>query len=258
LILQQLGLVSVPFCDYTQEDLKPGSANFIGVKRHEFVGSLSSTVPDCHCTADSVNLKCRASLAHAIFPSASCTNDQERDFIGNTSEVFSVAFSSDGKYALTGSNDWTARLWNVRTGREVRTFAGHTGGVTSIAFSPDGRYLLTGSIDRTARLWNIRSGKEVRTFSGSAVMLFGVAFSPDGKYVVAASGDKTPGCGMHTAQLIAILLDTLPVTSVAFRRMARMFSRVAAMRRAPVDAIPELLLHLQIIFRRYALPSLDG
>src|SRR5690349_7208013 len=131
------------------------------------------------------------SLADVMFHPASCRNDQEQDFIGNTSEVFSVAFSLDGKYALTGSNDWTARLWNVQTGREVHRFKGHTGGVTSVAFSPDGNYLLTGSMDRTARLWDIKSGKEVRTFLGSAVMLFSVAFSPDEKYVVAASGDKT-------------------------------------------------------------------
>ena len=74
------------------------------------------------------------SLADVMFHPASCRNDQGQDFIGNTSEVFSVAFSPDGKYALTGSNDWTARLWNVQTGREVHTFTGHTGGVTSVAF----------------------------------------------------------------------------------------------------------------------------
>src|SRR5690242_9263887 len=92
------------------------------------------------------------------FPS--CTT-QQQDLIGNTSEVLSVAFSPDGRYALTGSNDWTARLWEVSTGRLVRTFTGHTGGVTSVAFSPDGTEALTASMDRTARLWDIQSGVEI-------------------------------------------------------------------------------------------------
>src|SRR5512138_3322713 len=74
---------------------------------------------------------------------------QQRDLIGNKSEVLSVAFSPDGRYALTGSNDWTARLWDVSTGRLVRMFAGHTGGVTSVGFSPDGMEVLTASMDRT-------------------------------------------------------------------------------------------------------------
>ena len=47
-------------------------------------------------------------LAAVILPSPSCTIDPEQDLIGNTSEVLSVAFSPDGKHALTGSNDWTA------------------------------------------------------------------------------------------------------------------------------------------------------
>ena len=101
-------------------------------------------------------------LFDLVFPSRFCTNHPELDLVGNTSEVFSVAFSPNGKYALTGSNDWTARLWDVQTGREIHAFTGHTGGVTSVMFSPDGNYILTASMDRTARLWNVKSGKEVR------------------------------------------------------------------------------------------------
>ncbi len=51
-------------------------------------------------------------FADFISHSASCANDQEQDFIGNTSEVLSVAFSPTGRYALTGNNAWTARMWN--------------------------------------------------------------------------------------------------------------------------------------------------
>lgn len=33
--------------------------------------------------------------------------------------IWAVNFSSDSKYIVTASNDKTARLWNVITGREV-------------------------------------------------------------------------------------------------------------------------------------------
>ena len=34
--------------------------------------------------------------------------------------VYAVAFSPDGKTVLTGSEDWTARLWDAATGEPVK------------------------------------------------------------------------------------------------------------------------------------------
>ena len=54
---------------------------------------------------------------------------------------------------LTGSEDYTAKLWDARTGREILTLSGHTQGVTAVAFSPAGHEALTASRDGTAILW---------------------------------------------------------------------------------------------------------
>ncbi len=39
--------------------------------------------------------------------------DSRADFTGHVSIVNSVTFSADGKTALSGSWDWTMRLWEV-------------------------------------------------------------------------------------------------------------------------------------------------
>ncbi len=111
--------------------------------------------------------------------------------IGHTDAIWSVAFSPDGRFALTGSEDNTLRLWDVATGKELRSFSGHTNFVSSVAFSPDGRFALSGSWDDTVRLWNVSTGKELRSFNGHTAFLEAVAFSPDGRLALSGGQDKT-------------------------------------------------------------------
>ncbi len=61
----------------------------------------------------------------------------------------------------SGANDNTARLWDVKTGREVSRFTGHTDGVDSVVFSPDGRFLASGANDNTLWLWDVETGSQV-------------------------------------------------------------------------------------------------
>ena len=89
-----------------------------------------------------------------------------RCFEGHNGVVESVAFSPDGKRALSGSDDGTMRLWNVETGEELRCFKGHTSWVRSVVFSPDGKRALSGSLDWTVRLWDVDTGKELHCFKG--------------------------------------------------------------------------------------------
>src|SRR5208337_3430620 len=88
----------------------------------------------------------------------------------------SVAFSPDGRLALSGSMDKTLKLWNLTTAAEVRSFSGHTGPVWTVAFSPDGRKALSGSSDNTVKLWDVTTGAELRSFSGHAYGVWSVAF----------------------------------------------------------------------------------
>ena len=119
---------------------------------------------------------------------------------GHAREVSSAQFSADGKMVLTASGDrsaqapsadWTARLWDVASGKELRALRGHEESVTSAQFSADGKTVLTASHDNTARLWDVASGKELRALRGHEDQVTSAQFSPDGKTVLTTSYDET-------------------------------------------------------------------
>src|SRR5581483_6914014 len=101
--------------------------------------------------------------------------------------VVAVAFSPDGKTALTASLDHTARLWEVATGRQLGPALQHDDGVRAAAFSPDGKLVLTGSDDKTARLWETATGKPLGPPLQHRTPVPTVAFSQDGKAFLTGS-----------------------------------------------------------------------
>ena len=114
-----------------------------------------------------------------------------RTFTGHSTLVQSVAFSPDGRQALSGNWDKTLKLWDITGGREIWTFTGHSSWIYSVAFGPDGRRALSGSDDKTLKLWDVESGREIRTFTRLSSSVQSVAFSPDGRQALSGSWNKT-------------------------------------------------------------------
>ena len=114
---------------------------------------------------------------------------------GHELAVVSVAISADSNFIVTGSKDKSAKLWDVRNGREVRSFLGHEHTVTALDLSHDGKYLITGSYDKTTRLWEISTGKEIAVIPNvDNGIVTDVAFDPLQRFFVIAA-NSTSGYG---------------------------------------------------------------
>jgi len=100
----------------------------------------------------------------------------------HSSSVNSVAFSPDGKTALSGSGqifstDNTVKWWDLSSGSVIKSLDAHSK-VNSVAFSPDGKTALSGLDNTTIRFWNLETGEEIlqlgidKSFSKGVTSLF--------------------------------------------------------------------------------------
>ena len=113
----------------------------------------------------------------------------------NWGEISSVAFSPDGRLALSANAD--IKLWDVSSGYELRSFYGHSDIVTSLAFSSDGRLVVSASRDQTIKLWEVSSGQQLRSFA-SVGWVESVAFSSSANLILSGGQNfsTNPTTGM--------------------------------------------------------------
>jgi WD40 repeat protein/tRNA A-37 threonylcarbamoyl transferase component Bud32/energy-coupling factor transporter ATP-binding protein EcfA2 len=114
------------------------------------------------------------------------TGEEIRRLSAHSASVAGLAFSPDGRTALSGAFDSLMILWDLESGTEIRRFPGHSAGLLSIAFSADGRTALSGALDQTLILWDLESGAAIRRFLGHNDFAMSVALSPDGRAALSA------------------------------------------------------------------------
>jgi WD40 repeat protein/alpha-L-arabinofuranosidase len=109
---------------------------------------------------------------------------------GHTNRVFDVTFSPDSGLLASASEDGTARIWDLSTGKP-RFVLHREGRVHRVAFSPDGALLAAVGEDKAVALYDVRSGRLRREIKEHRRWVNGVRFSPDGKRLATASHDQT-------------------------------------------------------------------
>jgi RNA polymerase sigma factor (sigma-70 family) len=104
---------------------------------------------------------------------------------GHSKHIFSLAFSPDGKFLVSGSSD-SAKVWDLSNDQLLHTLTADDQSVNSVALSPDGKTVAIGIVMRNdkkvagqeVKLFDVQTGNLKRTLKARAGT---VAFSPDGR-----------------------------------------------------------------------------
>lgn len=131
----------------------------------------------------------------------------------------SVAMTSDGTRAISGSKDHSVLLWDIDRATKLSTLRPHwkkqqsnhhadrtAGQVLSVACSDDGRYAAVGSRDSYVRIFDIRTEKIVKEFHGHKGAVTSVAFRSNSLELFSASEDR---CIRHYNLQEMMYMETL-------------------------------------------------
>jgi WD40 repeat protein len=98
---------------------------------------------------------------------------------GKLGQVMAVAFSPDGKLALTGGNNGEARLWDTATSSLAQQPWHHGNIVAAIAFSPDGSLAAISGQNGVVEVRDLATGQMKRTWRADSAgfWVWSIAFT---------------------------------------------------------------------------------
>ena len=120
----------------------------------------------------------------------------------HTAPIRRIATDSAGRWAVTASDDKTARIWDVASGRQIAVLrppqdTGNEGKLFAVAMSPDAKVVAvagwTGwdwTQKNTIYLFDRASTRLLRRIPGLPNGLNHLSYSPDGRWLVACMGGK--------------------------------------------------------------------
>ena len=112
---------------------------------------------------------------------------------GQNSEVSSIIFSRDEKYAFAGTAGGSIHMWDLESQKIVVSLKEHRNACNCLAVpsSPSMASLISGSQDTNVKVWDLRTGKSSHTFRAHEGAVNGVSFAPSGQWVGSGGDDGT-------------------------------------------------------------------
>lgn len=122
-------------------------------------------------------------------------NVEDRSFLkaipdAHSDTVFSLEFSREGNWLLSGAADKFVKVHDVQSAKLVRSFEGHTHHVLGVSIKADGSRIASAGADNAIKIWNVETGEQHRTIQNYSKQVTSIGFVGVSDNIVSGSGDK--------------------------------------------------------------------
>jgi WD40 repeat protein len=114
----------------------------------------------------------------------------------HTNSVFTVRYTPNGDFLLSGSRDARLKAWNTNGYNQAAEVVAHMYAINHLDFSPDQKHFVTCSLDKSIKVWNLEELRLLKVIdrarhAGHGTSVNKVLWSSHHDQIISASDDRT-------------------------------------------------------------------
>lgn len=119
------------------------------------------------------------------------------EFRAHQNSVFTLRYTPDYKFLISGSRDARLKAWDVCSGYvQAAEVVAHLFAINHMAFSPSGKHFVTGSMDKSIKVWDTKELKLLKVIdkarhAGHGTSVNKLLWTSFNDELVSASDDRT-------------------------------------------------------------------
>lgn len=119
------------------------------------------------------------------------------EFLAHQNSVFTLRYTPDHKFLISGSRDARLKAWDVTSGyKQSAEVVAHLYAVNHIAFSPSGEHFATASMDKSIKVWQTEGLRLLKVIdkarhAGHGTSVNKLLWTSHQNLLVSASDDRT-------------------------------------------------------------------
>ena len=121
----------------------------------------------------------------------------KREWQAHENSVFTLRFTPDGEWLMSGSRDARLKAWDVHSEyAKAGEVVAHMYAINHIEFSPDGKHFVTCSMDKSIKVWDARALKLLKVIdrarhAGHGTSVNKLLWTDHHQQLVSASDDRS-------------------------------------------------------------------